>query len=62
MKYPIEESAFITFSVLKDELIFAKMAKHPTFDRILSKEKEMQHNAYLHFTRLSVLFVTSELY
>lgn len=38
------------------------MAKHPTFDRILSKEKEMQHNKYLHFTRLSVLFVTSELY
>lgn len=24
MKYPIEESAFITFSVLKDELIYEK--------------------------------------
>lgn len=38
------------------------MAKHQTFDRILSKEKEMQHYEFLYFTRLSVLFVTSELY
>lgn len=38
------------------------MARHPTFDRILPKEKEMQHNEYLQFTRSSVLFVSYELY
>lgn len=42
--------------------IYEKMARHPTFDSVLPKEKEMQRNEYLQYTRLSVLFVSYELY
>lgn len=38
------------------------MARHPTFDRILPKKKEMQHNEYLQFTRLSILYASYDLY
>lgn len=38
------------------------MARHPTFDRILPKKKEMQHNEYLQFTRLRNLYASYDLY